>query len=321
MRLIAISFAGCFLLASCSTVSVSRDKGDDPGDTESVPGIPFYVKHLKTQQETKWSETTHDVEVTVAATDNDGNPLPRSSWTSTTVNVPDSLMLGAEMNDLRKAVLEFSDRPTLPQADVPAAIRELASVFEALRLKAVEENAARADRPNGLPRDQDVRLVSNKLTEELIVDTSKKYYANGRHPAVGTGKANFELNADMTLTKVESEVSDETLKTFLGLLPIEEFFTKQWALTGPVDPDSDPTPTGITLRVSLNVKPKITVYRLSKDSSSIGAPIPVTAANVAGNSFEMSVVKPSKSDGKKKDDKNTVKVDATVMLPPPTSDK
>lgn len=325
MRLVAILTTSCLLLVSCSTVSVSRDvvdtNGNSKSETESVPGIPFYVKKLKARQETKWSETAYDVIVTVTATDKDKKPLAKYSWSSPIINVSESLLLDDKMTKLRKAVSLFSDKPSLPREDVAMAIRKLSRTFDTLAAAANAERIARAARPNGLPSAADVNLVSNKLTEEIVVDTTIKYYANGRHPAVGTGKANFELNKDMTLSKVESEVSGDILKTFLDLLPVEEFFTKQWALTGKTDAAADPTLPDIAITVSLKVTPKTTIYTLSKGAISVGVPIPIAAATTAGTSFEVSVVKPSSSSDKKRDDKNTVKIDASVKLPAESSNK
>lgn len=318
MRLTAMLLTSCLILASCTTVSVSRDKESDTKKTESVPGIPFYVKKVKARHETKWSETTYDVFVKVTATDKDGKPKPRFSWTSPTVNVTETLLLDDKMTDLRMAVSQFIKKSTLPKDDVAAAIRVLSRDFEAVARAA---NAERVARANGLPAEADVKLVSNKLTEEIVVDTTIKYYANGRHPLIGTGKANFELSKDMTLTKVETEVSDETLVTFLDLLPVEEFFTKQWALTGQPDSAGDAEPTGITIMASLKVTPKAIIYTLWKDANTVGTIIPIANATADGISFEVSVIKPSGSSDKKKDDKNTVKVDATVKLPAASGDK
>jgi hypothetical protein len=78
--------------------------------------------------------------------------------------------------------------------------------------------------PSGWQRDT-LTLVSNESKSFQFVDYSKPYYLNTRNPFIGSANVSAELSAQGTLTKATAEISDQTLSTVLGLLPVKEVLT------------------------------------------------------------------------------------------------
>jgi hypothetical protein len=65
-------------------------------------------------------------------------------------------------------------------------------------------------------------LVANSNVPKIYVDYASTYTLNAKVPFAGSVNAAYELNADGTLTKASSQVTEETFKTILGALPISD---------------------------------------------------------------------------------------------------
>lgn len=322
------------VITACGTVKVSTR-----GDT--LPGIPFYIKKEVHFQETTWSDTLYIVNVKFTARDDKKKPIRVvPDWDSGRVLLPRSVYHSAEMTELRLLVLSnTAENMTHSQANT------LRSELETMVAKLIKMSdaglQARASRSNGIPTTtNDLDLVSNKLVSKMVVNADDTYYINGRHPAIGTGKANFEFRDDMTLTKADTEVTDSTLSTLLGLLPITEFFIKQWALTPDVVP-KDADIRAADVAVKLSIDNDITIFKITRqlhpictdntvngdtvrvcDSMPYGAPMSPDEGRNAVLDAQLEVSKPSKSKGKKGgDDSSAYKFEGKVAIPKPKSEK
>jgi len=67
-----------------------------------------------------------------------------------------------------------------------------------------------------------IYLVANSNVPKVYVDYASTYTVNAKVPFAGSVNAAYELNADGTLTKASSQVTEETFKTVLGALPIAD---------------------------------------------------------------------------------------------------
>lgn len=65
-------------------------------------------------------------------------------------------------------------------------------------------------------------VVANSSTPKVYVNYGTVYYINGKQPLSGSVKADFKLANDGTLTEASAEITNDTLKTVLGALPISD---------------------------------------------------------------------------------------------------
>lgn len=202
------------LTCGCSTVSVHRD-------TAKVGGVPFYTLKSQITQQSVYHRPF--IEVTLRTTAFDATKDPTDPKKRVQVG---SVKASGVLRVLDSAACQnFIDylQKFVGQQSTP-----FETITEAMRNPAIDHDCAAFHNVADLNSNTGVFLVSNKVTEKLVPDTDNMYFINGRTYLLGKGKADFELDKNMTLTKVASEVETDIAQTVLDLLPINSYLTEKF---------------------------------------------------------------------------------------------
>lgn len=204
-------------LAGCSTLSITKQPATD---TSTLPGLPFYVKTLRTVQVTTYQQTTYEVVVTFAPAGTE-SPAPRLH-TEVSETGFDSAF---------SALLESISKieTGLKVEDAEARLNEAAKQFQ---------KSTKPASPALPQQASELHLLGNQLTQQSVVDPTR-YYINSRAPILGSASADFTLAEDGTLTNAKGSREDKTFDSVVGLLPIKELLSKSLSL----DPSSKPAPS------------------------------------------------------------------------------
>jgi hypothetical protein len=342
-RLSALCLCSVFLNGcSSTTLEITRVKTPPPpqmGTSETVPGIPFYVKTAGCRHQTVWIQPVYALALAVKVTAeepaaDDSQPTnhpPNTKTTTSTCTYSKVISLGTYNN---------ADHP------VQALQSLLSQAGSATDLQRIQNIFAAWDRivtgtydPLSLSDDDtitshDVYLASNTIAPELYVDYGTTYYFNSRKPLAGSSQQTAKLADDGTLTEGTSQVESKTLATFLSLVPFSDvlktiatgalpFATDQRALQC-----ASPTAVRATYEFDLKITTKAlkrthSAYVLGTDSTLTKPPcgLPVTQViKPTYTAYNATVEESSAGDGSK-DDGNTVKVNGTVVLPKAAGDK
>ncbi len=259
LGLISIFFGGCTNLAvygpgSTVTTKTKWPNGSEETTTstkaELLKGIPFYIK------------------------------VP--VLTQTTKRLKEELLVTIDLSIVEKSVpIEARSYPVggpLHLCDDPTK-RRLVDALMAKLVKDVSENGSSLDKAEGKilavlkfleqikPVMCDNRVVSNSWGFSMVVGP-QPYYISGKIPLIGSATSNFEFSGDGTLTKAESTVTDDTVKTLLSLFPIADKLKSRWGISS--DDLDKSTAKGIPLdsaaqaHLETTVASSKTLYTLAK---------------------------------------------------------
>jgi hypothetical protein len=207
--LLAVATATMLLTGCGKTVLVTRGPQSTapPLKTESVDGIPFYVKHAYCQQKAAWLEPQYSVKVTGTADDKPAEQLSVSA----------TLSRQQFLRDPAVAALVQSDGVALDvkTQEGCTAFRHLHSLSRDL-LNVVPPQVNDADLTNAV---QDGNLLLAESSAQLVpyVDYQTVYYYNTQRPLTGTSQVDVKLAADGTMTEGSSQVNDQTLSSVTGV--------------------------------------------------------------------------------------------------------
>jgi hypothetical protein len=151
-------------------------------------------------------------------------------------------------------------------------------------------------------------VLANKLVIDTVLDHEHRYFINVQRPITGTSKAEVTLSPDLTLSKVTSEASDQTLSTILSALPIKELLTKI-ALEGRQEIGK----VGDLVVVGVLEKKKVRILHEIKSWEDIGAPLRWENAEAAG--YEMELTADEAPAPPAKEAPPSIKFDGKVTLP------
>jgi hypothetical protein len=281
-------------IAGCAGVSVSKD-----ADTTPLKGIPFRIKVPVWVQETRIAETGWMVHFEI----DDGNPK------TTPVTVPaggDVFVPCATINGIQ-AQAQAIQAKAVGAADIAGAADIVKQQMPSM---------------TAMAPDPACRIVaSNALKQESRISSSE-YYITHMIPLFGSGSGEYEFNADGTLTKASSTVTDDTAKTLLALFPIREKLLQRWKAepAAALVKGAKPPPP---FTVDAVLTPRVTVYTLRKDfgtaggaSPVIGKPLDLAAARDGDGGIELVSTERSGGDDKG-DDAAAWKIQGTIAPPAP----
>lgn len=282
-------------IAGCAGVSVSKD-----ADTAPLKGIPFRIKVPVWVQETRISETGWMVHFEI----HNGDPK------TTPVTVPaggDVLVPCATINGIQ-AQAQAIQAKAVGASDIAGAVDIVKQQLPSL---------------TAMAPDPDCRIIaSNALKQESRISSSE-YYITHMIPLFGSGSGEYEFNADGTLTKASSTVTDDTAKTLLALFPIREKLLQRWKAqpAAALVKGAKPPPP---FTVDAVLTPRVTVYTLRKNlgtpggaSPVIGKPLDLTAARGGDGGIELVSIERSAGGGDKGDDDAAWKIQGTIAPPAP----
>ena len=130
------------------------------------------------------------------------------------VAVPQHVYAGEKMQALHKAVQAVN--ASIKGDQVEQMLEQVTKAINKLN------SAAVLLQPGDLPGKEALTLVANRRVMEIVPDPTQTYYINGRRPLFGSGKADFTVGPDITLSRVIAEAEDKTLEQVLGLLPAKD---------------------------------------------------------------------------------------------------
>jgi hypothetical protein len=263
------------ILSSCGgpAFRVTREPAVCSPDCDAA-GIPFVNKRVRRRQVTDLAV----VRLVLEANDADG----RTHWTGSL----DPRAAGG----LRNAIAKAAERE-IPR-DAGSAVALIAAVHAEF------------------PKAQST-VLSNRLAVDTVFDHESRYFVNVQRPIVGSSRADVELSPDLTLSKVTSEATDETLPTILSALPIEALLAR--VARGA---SNELAQLGGLALTGTEEKSKIRIYyELPADQSAIGAPLRWENAQAAG--YEMELIPDALPAPPMKEEPpgSSIKFDGKVTLP------
>lgn len=206
-------------LAGCAGLTVHDGK-------EELKGLPFYVKVPVATQDTLRATSELSIQLKVSEfIESDAKQVTLRSQGvlgSGPVQVPDTPATRKLIDDLIAAI------PDDRKATYERTIRDISDRIEKDLVPKASGRITVAD----CTRAADV--LSNSWSITMVADP-KRHYITTKIPVMGSASSTFKLASDGTLTEAASQVTEDTTKTILGLLPITAKLTKQWGL-GPEEP-------------------------------------------------------------------------------------
>ncbi len=183
------------LCAGCQTLQVKRahvpantngqetaakTKGQET--TESVPGMPFYIKKAACVHSAVWFEPVYTLTLELTNTPADAKAKPTT-------------------NQLGTAILSLKQLQSETAQDLFHALNDDSPTINDVM------------KPTNFPDASNRILVSNTSEPRLYVDYSQPYYLNVTRPVAGSAKIDNKLASDGTLTEVSAEIEDKTIET------------------------------------------------------------------------------------------------------------
>jgi hypothetical protein len=290
-----------FTLYGCGSIVV---KQAGPNGAVDMPGIPFYSKSAQYTHETKWLR--RELVVSVIVTERAGSETTRVAHYPVTggLVLPATAAQAVE-TWLGKLLGEAKD--TWQFAEATAAAEKTVRDLQMLR-------DARA-------HDE---LLSNTIGYAMVIGP-ERLYINTLQPLIGTANSTYKLSGDGTLTEATTNVTDDTLKTILGLFPINAKLSQAWGLTKPAATpiDGGRVPTAVEIDSSVVSKDTvITLRRLPPDDHKPG-PLQITDGVAGTNNVQLVSTEVVSGAGKeeskssKKDDASSYKIQGTITPPRP----
>jgi hypothetical protein len=210
MRLMLVILGAALLvIGGCANVAVYAPDDTEQHTIGQLKGIPFYVKVPVLTQDTKLVVSELLVQIEVAET--------TGSTTSQTAHYPASGQLRMSINDrplIDKVIAEIYDNAK--GQTFADASKEVAKGVASLS--------------KGRTANEPPKVLSNSWSLSMVV-SPKSYYISNYQPLIGTATTAYEFSADGTLNKASSTITDDTVKTLLGLFPITAKLSQRWGLT------------------------------------------------------------------------------------------
>lgn len=213
-------------LAGCGTAMIVTD-----GKTK-LDGVPFYTKAVACKQETVWLEPIYKLTL-VGTKDVDKKPVEVFKLTKE-ISLPDYQSDG--FKKLIDAVLQIKTQ-------------EIVKTFNTL-------GQYKPPVQGSMPGIDKLILASNQNESISFIDYTHPYYYNAKIPWVGSVNAEVNLSSDLTLSKATANITQQTLKTFLDLLPVKE------VLTGMAKAAKETKPPD-HVDIQLTIEPQVYKYTLS----------------------------------------------------------
>jgi hypothetical protein len=307
---LAVLLIFCMVLAGCGGPGIivthyPPTQGNvNPGEAGiSLDGVPFYTKAIACKQETVWVEQTYKLTLTGTRKDS-GRDI---TAVSRSMEITQNGYTSEEFKNLKKLIDQHTS----------AGVEEVLAGFEALREKSEYRLPVinkKFDFSAPTPAHSFI-LVSNKTEPDSYVDYTDRHYINVKKPWSGSVNPNITLNSDLLLTNANIHIQDNTLETFLNVLPIKEVLSAAMpsrALTK----TKEASPVVI---INLEIEPQTYIYTLSKTAKAPGLPCVNSDVlhTIEGASFSRSQMS---AEGSKKKDAggdtgNTLKFSGSIDLP------
>ncbi|WP_179119209.1 hypothetical protein [Massilia sp. KIM] len=290
-------------LSLCGCVTVEVFDQEKPANTASpngqLTGIPFFEKELVNYHETKRAVTDWQIQVTVFE---EGNEKPLLVLPSR----GPALFVCVPPAEVRRAANQIVENAGWSSPDEART--------------AVERQLAELGKHSMPDNPHCEEVLSNQTKHE--VRPGRKLYVRNVAPLFGSASADFGFAADGTLTSASSSAQPIAEGSNVSnLIPMKEFFTKQWALSSPgAKALNGGTPPPVTRRyeVAVAVQPVITVYTLRRNIPATGSwsfdPIPRADATKAGPSAELVSVE-RLSDGGGKANPKAYQIQGAIVPP------
>jgi hypothetical protein len=294
------------LVVLCSSVNCMRTYSVKT-KTESLHGLPFYVKRLACSHSTSYLEPIYDVvfEREIVIRDTTGKALEKST---------------SELNRLSISHDTYNTSQT---------IRDLRQYFSAgkdinpdkvdVELSKLPKHSA-----NDVFNTKNQFLIENSTTPSLYIDYETTHYVNFKRPWFGTTKTDIAYRDDGTLSSVKAEVEDKTGEKVMDLLPIKEVLSAQFVPKG-AEKDQLGVRAPNTAEVQLVLRIEATVLKhtlakveqLPKKNTGICDPvgfINLTEENTKTYNYT-SIKLPDASPAKKEKDKKRIGIEGEITLP------
>ena len=200
-KIVSAALAALILFCTgCQTLQVKRAHAPANANgqltTDSVPGMPFYIKKAACVHSVVWFEPVYTLTLELTTTPAGANAKPTTAQLGSVVLSLAQLKANPAQN-LFHAM--NADSPTVE------------SVMAAWIPVATQDGTPYT--PTNFPDVPNRILVSNTSEPQVYVDYSQPYYLNVTRPVAGSAKIDNKLASDGTLTEVSAEIEDKTIET------------------------------------------------------------------------------------------------------------
>ncbi len=196
---IGIIMVLCTMLAGCGTaMKVSHLAGER---YKCLPGVPFYTKAVACKQETVWFEQTYRLTLVAAA------------------QAGDAFKVSKEIS--RKVYVSHEFQKLMNLVHKSDSNQEFNKILDAFFKLPIYISPP----PGSLPPMEELILASNQNEPVIFIDYTDPHYYNAKIPLAGSVNAEVNLSSELTLSKASANIQEQTLKTFLDLLPVKEVLT------------------------------------------------------------------------------------------------
>jgi len=158
-----------------------------------------------------------------------------------------------------------------------------------------------------------IKLISKKSENQIVVDP-KPYYINVRTPASGKTSATIKLNEQGFLTESEAEKESDLLGIIIDKIPISEIINSVLKLSPSAIPSilADTSATKIINDLKITITPIKRIYVCSQN-----IPISYSSSTDTIYNYEIKEVVGvnSSATSKKEENKNTIKLSGSIVLP------
>ncbi len=215
MKIIAAVCLCCLAITSCGLYRVSRQ---DATKSAGIPGIPILVKKPVRYQMTKVVMTHWKVAFVLKVGDKE-IVAPSGEMQIVASNGALLELEGISIELSKDAEITPENFASKVQAKIDAADIQWGGCHDKQFTKTL---CIVPVAPYGRTIENTV-VVASELSDT-------QYFINTRRPWIGTASATIKLAPDGTMTEAVAEVEDKTVETLLSVLPITDFFTRQWGL-------------------------------------------------------------------------------------------
>lgn len=176
--------------------------------TNKLSGIPFYVKEARCLHQEVF--VMPYARLTFQALEGGKITFSETATISESYYLTDSTV--AQLVGLINGTADVSSMTT---EDVE---RKIGTDWIAIKNEAAKNDVYARAKDGSWPK----YLVANSSVPKTFVNYGTVYYVNQTVPFAGSAKADYKLATDGTLTEASGEVTEDTLKTVLGALPISD---------------------------------------------------------------------------------------------------
>ena len=285
-------------LYGCGSIMVQQET---PTGRTFLPGIPFYSKSAQYTHETKWLRRELVVSVVVTP----GSDKTRAAHYPITGALVVPATAAGDVETGLAGLLNDVKGESFDGARI--AVEKTFRGFAVLRTVPAQDE-----------------LLSNTVGYTMVVG-HERHYVNTLQPLVGTASGTYKLSADGTLTDATANVTDDTLKTILGLFPINAKLSQAWGVTKPATAPADGAATPTAVQIDASVVSKDTVITLRRIPPDPKKPGPLQIADAVAGREDVQLVSTEILSGEGKDDSKSpkkdtpgYKIEGTITPPPKT---